>query len=267
MHIFDTHTHLNDDAFYGDEKKYIDNAHELGVKEMAIIGVNKESNRRSLELSEKYTGLYSIIGYHPTEIKEYNENTEKELIEQLQRDNVLGLGEVGLDYYWMEDEPKIQKQILRRQLAIARELNLPVSFHTRSKTVQDDMAYQDLYPILKEEKVYENGGIIHSFNGDVTWAKKFEDLGMHLSFSGVVTFNSAKQTQEAVKSISKECILVETDAPYLAPVPKRGGQNEPAYTYYVVKKLAELLELRDLEVADLTTRNAHRLFKLGEFND
>ena len=264
MHIFDTHTHLNDQAFAGQESAYIAKAHDLGVKEMAIVGVNQASNKRSLELSHQYDGLYSIIGYHPTDIQEYNAQTEAELIEQLAQPKVVALGEIGLDYYWMVDEPAKQKDILRRQLAIARDLHLPVSFHTRSKSVHDDTAYQDLYPILREERVFENGGIIHSFNGDSEWARKFEDLGMHVSFSGVVTFNSAKATQEAVKVLNPQSILVETDAPYLAPVPKRGSQNEPAYTYYVVKKLAEILEMRDLEVADLTTKNAHRLFKLGE---
>lgn len=266
MHIFDTHTHLNDEAFVNNVDYYIEKAIEMSVKEMAVVGVNTKSNQQSLDLSSKYQGLYSIIGYHPTDIKEYNKETEQLLIEQLQQPKVVALGEIGLDYYWMEDEPSYQQEILRRQLAIARSLKLPVSFHTRSKDINDDQAYQDLYQVLKEENITEIGGIIHSFNGDTEWAKRFEDLGLYISFSGVLTFKNAKATQEAIKVINPKQILVETDAPYLAPVPKRGKQNEPAYTYYVIQKVAELLEITEEQAASLTTQNAHRLFSLESLN-
>lgn len=259
--IFDTHTHLNDDVFSDSIDEKIQSAHQLGVDEMAIVGYDDTSNEKSIELSQKYHSLYSIIGIHPTEIKNYNAQVEKRLQEQLNLPKVVALGEIGLDYYWMEDEPQVQEKIFRRQLAIAREMKMPVSIHTRSKTISDTAAYEDVYRILKEERV---PGIIHSFNGDIEWMKRFIDLGMMISFSGVVTFKNAKNVQEAATNVPEQSYLVETDAPYLAPVPFRGKQNEPGYARYVVEKLAELRDVPLEEVALQTTKNAHRLFGLGE---
>lgn len=255
--IFDTHTHLNDEAFADKVAEKIQSAHQLGVDEMAIVGCDVESNKKSIELSQQYDELYSIIGIHPTEIKGYNQVVENDLQEQLTLKKVVALGEIGLDYYWMEDEPKEQERILRRQMAIAREMKMPVSIHTRSKDLHDTTAYEDMYRILKEEKV---PGIIHSFNGNTEWMKRFVDLGMMVSFSGVVTFKNAKEVQQAAKEVPSDFYLVETDAPYLAPVPFRGQQNEPGYTRYVVEKLVELRDEPLEVIAAQTTRNAHRLF-------
>lgn len=260
--IFDTHTHLNDEAFQGKIDETIRQAQQLGVSEMAIVGYDESGNQKSIALSEQYPNLYSMVGIHPTEIKHYTPEVEARLEEQLQLPKVIALGEIGLDYYWMEDEPAQQEKIFRRQLAMARNLHLPVSIHTRSKDLQDTTAFEDVYRILQDEQFHN--GIIHSFNGDSEWMKKFVDLGFYISFSGVVTFKNARTTQEAAASVPKESFLVETDAPYLAPVPYRGKQNEPGYTRYVVEKIAELRGESVEQVALQTTQNAHRLFGLGE---
>ncbi|EAC9547015.1 TatD family deoxyribonuclease, partial [Listeria monocytogenes] len=159
--------------------------------------------------------------------------------------------------HWMEDPKEVQEKVFRRQMAIAREHQLPISIHTRE-------ALEDTYAILKDEKVQTIGGIMHSFSGDGEWAKKFLDLGMYISFSGVVTFKKATEVQEAAQVVPQDRLLVETDAPYLAPVPYRGKRNEPGYTHYVVDKIAELRQEAVADVATYTTKNAHRLFRIND---
>lgn len=255
--IFDTHTHLNAEQFQDEIEETIVRAKELGVTQMAVVGFDTPTIEKSLELSQNYDGIYSIIGWHPTEAGSYTNEIEKRLYEQLTRPKVVALGEIGLDYYWMEDPKEVQAKVFKRQIEIAKEFNLPISIHTRD-------AMEDTYTILKEAGIKDIGGIMHSFSGDGEWAKKFLDLGMHLSFSGVVTFKKALEVKEAAQVVPLDRLLVETDAPYLAPVPFRGKRNEPGYTKYVVDEIAALREMSVEEVAVQTTQNARRLFKIGE---
>ncbi|GGC94447.1 TatD family hydrolase [Enterococcus wangshanyuanii] len=253
--IFDSHTHLNAEQFNEDIPETIARAKELGVTEMAVVGFDTPTIKKSLELSQMYPEIQSIIGWHPTEAGSYTPAIEKELQELLTTPKVVALGEIGLDYYWMEDPKEVQDRVFRRQIAIAKEMNLPISIHTRD-------AMEDTYNILKEEDIRDIGGIMHSFSGDPEWMKKFLDMGMHISLSGVVTFKKALEVQEVAKEVPLERLLVETDAPYLAPVPYRGKRNEPGYTRYVVEKIAELREMPFEEIAAQTTANTHRLFRL-----
>ena len=255
--IFDTHTHLNVEQFKDEIPEIMARAEELGVSEMAVVGFDTPTIEKSLELSHTYENIYSIIGWHPTEAGSYTPEVEKRLQAQLEDKRVVALGEIGLDYYWMEDPKEVQDKVFRRQIAIAKEMNLPISIHTRD-------AIEDTYKILKEEKIHDIGGIMHSFSGDAEWAKRFLDLGMHISFSGVVTFKKAFEVHEAASFVPLDKMLVETDAPYLAPMPYRGKRNEPGYTRYVVEKIAELRNLSFEEVAKITQENAHRLFRIGE---
>lgn len=255
--IFDSHTHLNVAQFADDLPETLARAQELGISEMAVVGFDQETIKKSLDLSETYENIYSIIGWHPTEAGSYTPAVEKELIKHLPEKKVVALGEIGLDYYWMKDEKDVQEKVFRRQIAIAKEHHLPISIHMRDAT-------EDTYRILKEEKAPVQGGIMHSFSGDLEWAKRFLDLGMHVSFSGVVTFKKALDVQEAATGVPLERLLVETDAPYLAPVPYRGKRNEPGYTRYVVGKIAELREMDPQDVARITRSNAFKLFHLKE---
>ncbi|EMF0268791.1 TatD family hydrolase [Enterococcus hirae] len=255
--IFDSHTHLNAEQFNDDIPETIERAKELGVTKMAVVGFDTPTIEKSLQLSHDYSNIYSIIGWHPTEAGSYTKDIEKKLQEQLTMPKVVALGEIGLDYYWMEDPKEVQAEVFRRQIAIAKEMNLPISIHTRE-------ALADTYQILKEEDIRDIGGIMHSFSGDFEWAKRFLDLGMHISFSGVVTFKKAQDVQEAATHVPLDRLLVETDAPYLAPVPYRGKRNEPGYTRYTVEKIAELRNLPIEEVALPTWKNAHRLFRIAE---
>lgn len=165
----------------------------------------------------------------------------------------MALGEIGLDYYWMEDPKEIQIDVFKRQIALSKEHNLPFVVHTRD-------ALEDTYAVIKEVGVGPRGGIMHSYSGSLEMAQKFVDLGMMISFSGVVTFKKALDVQEAAQKLPLDKILVETDAPYLAPVPKRGRENRTGYTRYVVDKIAELRGLTSEEVARATYDNAMRIF-------
>lgn len=254
--IFDTHTHLNTEQFKDDVPETIARAQELGVTEMAVVGFDPATIEKSLELSHDYADIYSIIGWHPTEAGSYSKEIERELQEKLTLPKVVALGEIGLDYYWMEDPKDVQATVFRRQIAIAREMKLPISVHTRE-------ALEDTYQILKEEKIQTVGGIMHSFSGDVEWMKRFLDLGLHISLSGVVTFKKATEVHEVAAAAPLDKLLVETDAPYLAPVPYRGKRNEPGYTRYVVERVAELRHQGVEEVAAATRENAHKLFGIG----
>lgn len=254
MKLFDTHTHLNADQFTGMEDQIVAAAKEAGVLYMAVVGFDQATIAKSLELSKTYDHIISVIGCHPTEAETYDQAFEAALIEQLQEPKVKMLGEIGLDYYWDRAHPDTQKRVFRRQIAIAKEMGLPITIHNRE-------ASQDTYKILKEEGVPAAGGIMHSFGGDPEEAKAFLDLGMHLSFSGVLTFKKSEALRQAAALAPADKILIETDAPYLAPVPYRGKQNQPAYLVEVAKVLANVRGLSLEELADLTTRNAFNLFR------
>ena len=246
--IFDTHTHLNVDNFAGKEQEEVDFAAELGVVKMNIVGFDKATIKKSLALSEQYDQLYSTIGWHPTEAGSYTQEIEDMIVSQLGNPNVVALGEIGLDYYWMEDSKEVQIEVFKRQIALSKEYNLPFVVHTRD-------AIEDTYEIIKEVGVGPCGGIMHSYSGSLEMAQKF---------AGVVTFKKALDVQEAAQYLPLDKILVETDAPYLAPVPKRGRENRTGYTRYVVDKIAELRGLTSEEIARVTYDNAMRIFGLNE---
>ena len=253
--IFDTHTHLNVANFEGKEQEEIDFAHELGVTKMNIVGFDKKTIEKSLLLSSQYPELYSTIGWHPTEAGSYNQEIENMIVANLNNPKVIALGEIGLDYHWMEDSKEVQIEVFKRQIQLSKDYNLPFVVHTRD-------ALEDTYEVIKEAGVGSCGGIMHSYSGSLEMAERFIDLGMVISFSGVVTFKKATDIQKAAQLLPLDKILVETDAPYLAPVPKRGHENRTAYTRYVVDKIAELRNLTSEEVANATYQNAMRIFKL-----
>ena len=257
MNIFDTHTHLNVDNFAGKEAEEIAFARELGVTKMNIVGFDAETIEKSLALSRQYDGLYSTIGWHPTEAGSYTQEVEDMLVSHLHDPKVIALGEIGLDYHWMTAPKETQEQVFRRQIQLSKDLDLPFVVHTRD-------ALDDTYEIIKSEGVGSCGGIMHSYSGSLEMAERFIQLGMMISFSGVVTFKKAVDVQEAAQNLPLDKILVETDAPYLAPVPKRGRENRTAYTRYVVDKIAELRGLMSEEVAQATYENALRIFNLKE---
>lgn len=256
MNIFDTHTHLNVENFAGKEVEEIAAARKLGVTKMNIVGFDEPTIKRSLELSAQFSELYSTIGWHPTEAGSYTQEVEDMIVSHLSNPRVVALGEIGLDYHWMEDPKDVQIEVFKRQIQLSKDHDLPFVVHTRD-------ALEDTYEVVKEVGVGPRGGIMHSYSGSLEMAQKFVDLGMLISFSGVVTFKKALDVQEAAAQLPLDKILVETDAPYLAPVPKRGRENRTAYTRYVVDRIAELRGLTSEEVAEATYENARKLFEIN----
>ncbi|XCY67378.1 TatD family hydrolase [Streptococcus iniae] len=253
--IFDTHTHLNVDNFIGKEDEELALAKEMGVAYHNVVGFDSKTIAGALQLAETYPEVYATIGWHPTEAGAYTQDVEDMIISHLNHPKVIALGEIGLDYYWMEDPKEVQIEVFKRQIQVSKDHKLPFVVHTRD-------ALEDTYDLIKEVGVGPAGGIMHSYSGSLEMAEKFIDLGMLISFSGVVTFKKATDIQEAARQLPLDKILVETDAPYLAPVPKRGRENRTAYTRYVVDKIAELRGLSVEEVAQATSNNARRIFKL-----
>lgn len=257
MKIFDSHTHLNDEHLYPEAAKYFKHAQNLGIVKLANVGSNQQLNDRSLELAAQYPDMYSIIGWHPEDSIHYHEQQEQLLIEQLQSQKVVAVGEIGLDYHQTTSPRDVQKRVFKRQIDIAKQLHLPISVHNRD-------AFEDTYAILKEMGVSDIRGVMHSFNGDPEWLKKFLDLGMLVSYSGVASFKKTHEVHDAVRQTPFDSMLVETDAPYLSPEPLRGKQNEPAYSLYTVEALARICDVNPDVIAAHTYENTLRLFGIEE---
>lgn len=253
--IFDTHTHLNVDNFKGKVAEELALAQEMGVSYHNVVGFDHATIDEAMILAEQYPNVYATIGWHPTEAGSYNQAVEDNIVSHLSHPKVVALGEIGLDYHWMEDPKEVQVAVFKRQIQLAKEHDLPFVVHTRD-------ALEDTYEVLKEVGVGPRGGIMHSYSGPIDMARKFIDLGMFISFSGVVTFKKATELQEVAQQLPLDKILVETDAPYLAPVPKRGRENRTAYTRYVVDKIAELRGLSVEDVAAMTTATAKKVFQI-----
>jgi TatD DNase family protein len=204
--------------------------------------------------ADRHADIYASIGVHPHEVKHIRDDWYDELRRLAQHAKVVAYGEIGLDYHYNHSPPKDQRERFREQIQLARDLHLPVVIHTRE-------AQEDTISILKEEKASEVGGVFHCFSGDAWLAKDALDLGFYLSFSGILTFNNATMLREIAKQTPLDRVLIETDCPYLTPVPHRGKRNEPAFVSHVARQLAEIhpdLSLEQIEEA--TTENAKRLF-------
>lgn len=250
--IIDTHTHIYDKQFledFDDVMKRIENE----LESIVSIGFDLESSIKSVELANKYDFVNAVVGIHPVDIKKLNDNVEKELEKLvLNEKKVVAIGEIGLDYHWMEDPKDVQAEGFRRQMRLAEKLNKPVVIHTRE-------ALQDTLDILKE---FPNvGGILHCYPGSYEAAKPFLDR-YYIGIGGTVTFKNNKKTKELVKKISLEKIVLETDCPYLTPVPFRGKRNEPIYTKYVAEEIAKIKEISVEEVIKITTENAKKIYNL-----
>lgn len=255
--LFDTHAHLNVAQFKEDEAKVIQRANDQGVSRIAVVGFNHETIAKALELSKNYSGIYPIVGWHPTEAGSYSDAIEETLIDLIQNEGVVAMGEMGLDYHWMEDPKEVQMDVFRRQIRVAKELNIPITVHNREST-------EDVYRVLKEEHIGDVGGIMHSFNLSPEWQERFLDLGMHISYSGILTFKNAPEVRESAKVVPLDKMLIETDSPYLAPMPYRGKRNEPGYVRFVAEELAAVRGMSLEEIAKITTDNANKIFRLKE---
>ena len=253
MKIFDTHSHYDDEAFDGDREELINTIIENDVVGVINCAADMKSVKTTIELTKKYPMFYGAVGVHPCSANEINEETIEKLRISAKNERIVAIGEIGLDYYYDDNPSKeIQKSAFRAQMQLAKELSKPVIVHIRD-------AHEDALKILEEFE--EVRGIIHCFSGSVEIARKCVKIGYMLGIGGVVTFKNARRLVEVVKEIPMEHLLLETDCPYMAPVPHRGERNNSMYISEVIKKIAEIKSTSEEEVANIALRNSQKFTK------
>ncbi len=251
--LFDTHAHLDDDRFDEDRDEVVRQCTEAGVDLILNAGSNIQTSVRSIALAEKYKFIYAAVGVHPHDASDMDEKTAEVLAELAQNKKVRAIGEIGLDYHYDLSPREVQKRRFIEQIDLARQLKLPVIVHDRE-------SHGDVMDIFKKTRIKEVGGVLHSFSGSAEMAMECLKMGLYISISGPVTFSNAKKTLEAVKEVPLDMLLIETDSPYLTPVPHRGKRNYPGYVRLVAEKIAEIKGISFEEVAQKTMENGKRLF-------
>jgi TatD DNase family protein len=253
--LIDTHVHLNSDKLYDDLENVISRAINNDVKEMIVVGFDKITNERAIEIAQKYPFIYATVGFHPTDAKDIKEEDFVLLREQLKHPKVVGVGECGLDFYWDKDHIKEQVSVFKKQIDLSIELNKPLVIHMRE-------ASEATYNVLKEYN--EIKGVMHCYSGSSEMVPLFINLGMYISLGGPVTFKNGHKPKQVAETVDPEFLIIETDSPYLSPHPFRGKKNEPSRVKLVAEEIARLRNISYKEISDLTTRNARRLFHLKE---
>ena len=251
----DTHVHLNADQYDEDLQEVINRALEANVEKMVVIGFDRKTIERAMKLADEYEFIYAVIGWHPVDAIDCTDEDLKWIEQLAAHPKVVGIGETGLDYYWDKSPKDIQEYWFRKQIQLAQKLNLPIIIHNRDAT-------GDVVRILREENAAAVGGVMHCYGGSVETARECIAMNFMISLGGPVTFKNARQPKEVAKEIPLEYLLIETDAPYLAPHPYRGKRNEPSLVPLVAEEIARLKELPIEEVAKATTENAKRFFKI-----
>jgi TatD DNase family protein len=257
--LIDSHCHLDMDAYHDDLDTILERARQNRIRTIITIGIDEKSSRQAIALAEKYPMVKATVGIHPhdvTHIQPQTLNTLADLVAN-NRDQVVGYGEIGLDYVKNYAPPDLQRHYFRSQLILAKELKLPVIIHDRE-------AHADILSILREEAPFEHGGVMHCFSGDLSLAREILELGFYISIPGVVTFKNAADLQETARLAPLNALLLETDGPFLAPVPRRGKRNEPALLLHTARMVAELRGISIDEVATQTSANAMTLFRLPD---
>lgn len=252
--MIDTHIHITDKQYNEDRDEVLTTAKNEGVETFMAIGCDKQEITNTLTFIKSHPEFYAAIGYHPIEFKNVTDDDLRTLYEQLQEDNIVAIGEIGLDYYWYPDNKEEQEVLLRKQLDIAKALNLPIVIHARE-------ALDDTYKVLKDYPGLT--GTIHSFSGNGEEALKFIELGFVVGLTGPITFKNGDNQKDVAKKVPLDKLLIETDGPYLTPVPHRGKRNRPEYIYYVAQEIANQKRISVEEVLAATTSNFKRVF-LGE---
>lgn len=257
MQIFDTHAHYDDEQFDEDRDEVIKSLKNENVAKCINIGCDIETSKKAIAIADKYDFIYAAIGVHPSEIADTMEKIDKQ-IEQikelaLKNKKVVGIGEIGLDYHWNNDNKELQKYAFIKQIELANELQLPISIHTRD-------AIDDTIHIIKNEVKIEKAGVLHCCPFNRELVRHGLEAGLYIAFGGTCTFKNAKNADEIIKMVPKERILIETDSPYLAPDPLRGTRNDSRNLKYVIQKLASVKEITVEEIAQITYENAEKLF-------
>ena len=258
--LIDTHAHIDGRDFLPDFEAMLDRAAQAGITHIVTVGVDLESSRSAVSLAEQHDHIFAAVGIHPHDAVRVTEKCY-DIIRDLAVGNrkVVAIGEIGLDFYRDRSPREDQEKVFRRFIRLARELSLPVIIHDRD-------AHERVMAILREERAAEVGGVLHCFSGDLRMARECVEMGFYLSIPGTVTYPSNEQLREVVRGIKIERLLLETDCPYLTPVPHRGKRNEPAYVGITAEKVAELKGLSVEDVGRITSLNASRLFGFGRKN-
>ena len=251
--LFDTHAHMNDPAFDEDRESVILGLKDRGVSYFLNVGCCLDSSKDCIQMAEKYPFVYASVGSHPDSADEVNEEVLEAYRQMANHPKVKAIGEIGLDYYYETVPREIQQKAFRMQMALARELKMPVIVHERN-------AHDDGMKIVKEFK--DVTGVFHCYSGSAEMARQLVNMGWYIGFTGVLTFKNARKAVETAESIPLERIVLETDCPFMAPEPFRGKRNDPGYLMQMAKKLAEIRNISLEEVVEATTNNAKRLYRI-----
>ena len=257
--FIDSHAHLDGPDFAEDRDQVLERAQNAGLTHIVCIGASDgfDSNQRTLDFVEGRAGFYATVGIHPHDAKIMDDAMLDTLTHMSRHPQVVAIGETGLDYYYDQSPREAQQEAFQKFLELARQEDKPVIVHTRD-------AEDDTIKILRDHKADSIGGVLHCFTGTQMLADAAIDLGFYISFSGIITFKSAGSLREIARTLPRDRVLIETDCPYLAPVPKRGKRNEPSFVVHTAEKLAELWEVPVEEVKNQTGENALRFFGLSE---
>ena len=260
--MIDTHCHLSmvldseGMIDYNQIEDILKQMKDNGITHAITIGSNIEDSKVSVDIANKYDNIYCAVGVHPEEVESFNIDEIENLIKQnLDSRKLVAVGEIGLDYYWRKDNKAEQIEIFKQQIELAKKYNLPIVVHCRD-------AYGDVLDILKQYAPFENGGVVHCYSGSIDWAKEVIKLGLLISFTGVVTYPNASNIQEVAKWVDIDKFMIETDSPFLTPVPFRGKKNNPSYVIYVLQFIANLKNMDCNELDKITTKNAKKIFKI-----
>lgn len=253
--LFDSHAHLDSRKFDRDRHRILKNAKADGLSYIMNVGADLGSSIKSINLAEKYDMIYASVGVHPHDVKDMDDDTIELLKALSAKDKVKAIGEIGLDFHYDRSPRDVQRKWFKKQIDLAKEVNLPIIIHDRE-------ANGEVFEILTENEVWDVGCVMHCYSGSAELAKEYIKRGIYISIAGPVTFNNARKTHEVVKEIPLEWLLIETDSPYLTPVPYRGKRNESAYVRHVAETIAEIKGISFEEVAKVTTENAKRLFRI-----
>ena len=253
--IFDTHAHYDDEAFDNDRDELLEKLPEAGIGRVVNIAASPQSIEDCLSLAHKYEHVYCALGIHPEHCAEMTEELLEEIRVKLSEKKVVAVGEIGLDYYWPEPDPEIQRYWFARQLQLAAEEDMPVVVHSRE-------AAADTMRIMKENHAEKVGGVVHCYSYSAELAKEYVKMGFYIGVGGVVTFKNARKLVEVTRQIPLERLVLETDCPYLAPVPYRGKRNSSLYLPYVVSAIAQIKGVTEEEVIRVTEQNAKDMYRL-----
>ena len=258
MEYFDTHAHYDDEKFNDDREEVLNKIYKSGVTKCINMGCDLKSSKTAIEIANRHNFIYAAVGLHPEEIPQNEEELFKTISQikdlAVKNKKIVAIGEIGLDYYWKQDNKDLQKMAFIKQIELANELNLPVSIHTRD-------AIDDMIAIIRKYKL-NCGGVLHCCPFNRELVKHGIENGLYIGFGGTSTFKSSKNACEIVNMIPEDRILIETDSPYLSPEPKRGTRNDSSNLKYIVEKLAEYKEIEPEKIAKLTYDNAKRLFRV-----